>query len=99
MNSRLDANTIKDAISPREFYHSELPAMPTPTRVGWVDAGLCPFHQDRRAGSFKVNIDTGAFRCFSCDAKGADILAFVMQRDRLDFRESLEKLAGEWGLR
>jgi DNA primase len=99
MNSRLDADTIKAAIQPKDYYKSELPTMPQPNRTGWVDGGLCPFHPDRRAGSFKVNIENGAYRCFSCDARGGDVLAFSMQRDGINFQETLEKLAGEWGLR
>jgi len=31
---------------------------------------LCPFHNDRRIGSFSVNILTGRYHCFSCGAKG-----------------------------
>jgi DNA primase len=45
-----------------------------------------------------VNLDSGAFRCFACGARGADILAFAMQRHGLGFRDALDRLGREWGL-
>lgn len=37
----------------------------------------------------------GHFCCFSCGAKGGDVLAFVMQRDGLDFKRAAQSL-GAW---
>lgn len=93
----MKAETLKREIQPADFYQAELPAMPTPKRYGWNDAGLCPFHADAHAGSFRVHTGTGAFCCFSCGARGGDILSFVMLRDGLSFREALELLAADWG--
>lgn len=31
---------------------------------------LCPFHDDKKAGSFFINIQSGMYHCFSCGAKG-----------------------------
>jgi DNA primase len=90
---------LKRGITPTDFYQAELPSMRPPRRIGWNDAGLCPFHADTHAGSFRVHTESGAFRCFACDAQGSDILAFVMLRDGLDFRETLDVLATEWGIR
>lgn len=45
-----------------------------------------------------MNLDTGAFVCFSCGAKGGDIIAFIQQRDGLSFRDAVEKIADEWGV-
>jgi DNA primase len=95
----MKADTIKRAIAPADFYAAELPAMKPPRRIGWNDAGLCPFHADNHAGSFRVQVETGAFHCFACGARGGDILAFVMLRDGLAFREALDMLATEWGIR
>lgn len=89
---------VKYYISPIEFYRTELPTMSRPHRGEWRDGGLCPFHDDRRAGSFRVNLDNGAFNCFSCGTKGGDIIAFIQQRDGLSFPEALNKLTNEWGL-
>lgn len=89
---------IKSYIPPADFYRSELPAMPSPCGGGWRDGGLCPFHNDKHAGSFRVNLETGAFTCFSCGSKGGDIIAFIQQRDDLSFPEAVQKLSDEWGL-
>lgn len=89
--------SVKCGISPANFYRAELPTMLSPRGDGWRDAGLCPFHADQHAGSFRVNLDTGGFKCFACGAKGADIIAFIQLRDGLSFPEALQKLAGEWG--
>jgi len=95
---RPTAEAVKAAIDAGAFYRAELTTMKPTSRRGWVDGGLCPFHQDRNPGSWKVNTLTGAFRCYSCDAHGNDVIAFVMQRRGLSFPEALEALAGEWGV-
>ena len=89
---------IKSYIPPSEFYRAELPTMPPPQGGGWRDGGLCLFHDDKNAGSFRVNLETGAFTCFSCGTKGGDIIAFIQQRDGLSFPEAVQKLTNEWGL-
>ncbi|MEP6605586.1 MAG: CHC2 zinc finger domain-containing protein [Nitrosospira sp.] len=88
---------IKQYIPPAEFYRTELSAMPPLRKHGWHDGGLCPFHDDKRTGSFHVNLETGAFKCFSCGAKGGDIVTFIQQRDALTFNEALQKLSDGWG--
>ena len=90
--------SIKTHIPPADFYHAELLAMPLPRGSGWRDGGLCPFHADKHAGSFRVNLETGAFTCFSCGAKGGDIIAFIQQRDGMSFPEAVQKLTDEWGI-
>ncbi|MXS81519.1 CHC2 zinc finger domain-containing protein [Nitrosomonas oligotropha] len=89
---------VKAYIRPLDFYRSELPDMPPPRGSGWRDGGLCPFHPDKHAGSFRVNLETGAFTCFSCGTKGGDIIAFVQQRDGLSFPEAVQKLSNDWGV-
>lgn len=96
--NRPDAHTLKAAIVPAEFYQYELPNMPVPKGGGWRDGGLCPFHADTRKGNFRVNVDSGAFRCFACNAKGGDAIAFTMQRYGLEFRSALRKLTEVWGV-
>ncbi len=58
--------------------------------------GLCPFHDDKNP-SMSVSATTGTYRCWSCGAKG-DVFNFVMEMDRLTFREALEQLASECGV-
>ena len=101
MRSRpVDVAEVKGQIPPLDFYRAELAGMPAPRRDrGWVDGGLCPFHDDHRAGSFMVNWDPGAFICFSCGARGVDVVALVQMRDGMDFQTALQVLANAWGIR
>jgi DNA primase len=46
-----------------------------------------------------VNLDTGAFRCFSCGARGADVITFVQLRHGLSFPDALRALSDAWGVR
>ena len=89
---------VKTSIPPADFYRAELPTMPVPRGGGWRDGGLCVFHDDKHAGSFRVNLETGAFVCFACGTKGGDIIAFIQQRDGLSFPDATRKLADDWGV-
>ena len=62
-------------------------------RGPWRDA-LCPFHPDT-SPSLRVRIETGAFRCMACGARGGDVLAFHMQRHELRFVAAAKSL-GAW---
>jgi len=67
----LDSATIKNRILPHNFYLKEQSLDRFKAKSGgWVEAGLCPFHKDTNAGSFRINLENGAFICFSCGAKG-----------------------------
>jgi hypothetical protein len=57
---------------------------------GWVSA-LCCFHEDKRP-SLHINLATGGYFCFSCQASGGDVIDFLRQRYSLDFRGALEYL-------
>jgi DNA primase len=61
------------------------------TRRGRAFKGLCPFHDDHTP-SLNVDPERQIYKCFSCGA-GGDIFDFVMNRERLGFREALEALA------
>ena len=91
--SRLSADVLKAALPASAYYPRVLPTMPDRRHAGWVDGGLCPFHDDHRRGNFRINLDSGAFCCFSCGAKGGDILAFHQRRHGLDFQETVRDLA------
>lgn len=53
--------------------------------------GLCPFHDDHDP-SLRVYPDRQTYRCWSCNA-GGDCFTWVMEQDRVGFREALEILA------
>lgn len=93
--ARVSADTVKALLSPRDYYAAELPEAPAHRwrDRAWQDAGLCPFHDDKHAGSFRVHLGTGAYKCFACNAHGGDVLAFHMARYGLDFRGALDALA------
>lgn len=58
--------------------------------------GLCPFHQEKTP-SFSVSRDKQMFYYFGCHA-GGDIFDFMIKRDDLEFKESLEILAAKAGV-
>ena len=79
---KLNADFIKEQVNPLDFYRYELPNAPL-KKVDWNNGGLCPFHADNQAGSFRVNLTTGAFKCFACGMGGSDVIAFVMALSKL----------------
>lgn len=62
-----------------------------PLHGGREYSGLCPFHGDH-SPSMRVYPDRQSFRCWACQT-GGDCFEFVMQRDKISFREALESLA------
>lgn len=94
---KLNADFIKNALNPLDFYRHELPNAPL-KKHGWNEGGLCPFHADNHAGSFRVNVITGAYKCFSCGMAGGDLIAFTMTVYGLRFVDALAKLADDWRL-
>jgi putative DNA primase/helicase len=71
------------------FYAGELPGLKPGS--GDEALALCPFHEDRNP-SLSVNLVTGLFNCFGCDAKG-DVFDFYKKRRGLDFKAALAELA------
>ncbi len=92
----LDAKDVKAAIPAEQFLHDRLPDMKPGT--GWVEAGLCLFHDDKKAGSFYVHTETGASKCHSCGAYSRDIIDFAMAADGTDFPATIRNLAAEYGI-
>ncbi len=66
------------------------------TRRGREHQGLCPFHQEKTP-SFTVNEQKGFYHCFGCGAHGTAI-DFVMQHERMGFRDAVASLAASVGL-
>lgn len=94
---KLTASQVKEAINPYDFYLQEMNLHKFGAKSGqWVVAGLCPFHEDHSVGSFKINLETGGFICFSCGTKGGDIIGFTMMKYRLSFYDALKLVANEW---
>lgn len=66
-------------------------------KAGSVYKGLCPFHNERTP-SFVVYPNSGNWHCFGACGVGGDVFSFVMRKENLDFRETLELLAKEAGV-
>ena len=67
-------------------------------KAGHSFTGLCPFHSNTKSPAFVVWAETGTWKCFGACNTGGDIFSFVMKRDRLEFREALERLAQRAGV-
>jgi DNA primase len=65
-------------------------------RTGKNYSACCPFH-DEKTPSFTVSPDKQFYYCFGCGASG-NTLGFVMDYDRVSFREAAESLAQRAGL-
>lgn len=68
----------------------------TPSRGGAEFKCLCPFHPDTNP-SLVVYPDRQSFRCWACST-GGDCFTWVMEFDKVEFREALETLAKRAGL-
>jgi DNA primase len=64
--------------------------------AGQTFKGRCPFHDDNRP-SFDVDPRRQRYRCWSCGKHG-DVIQFIQEHDRVDFREALELLARRAGI-
>ena len=63
------------------------------TGRGKWQTGPCPFHGG--SDSLRVKVETGAFVCMSCGARGGDVLAFHQAHHGLGFVEAAKAL-GAW---
>ncbi|MCB9436995.1 MAG: DNA primase [Anaerolineales bacterium] len=66
-------------------------------KAGRTYKALCPFHAEKTP-SFVVYPESQHWRCFGSCAEGGDIFTFVMKIEHLDFRDTLQKLAGQAGV-
>lgn len=86
INEVLDRSNIVDVVG------SYVPLK----RAGRNHKACCPFHPEKTA-SFIVSADKQIFHCFGCGA-GGNALTFVMQYEKVNFREALELLAQRSGI-
>jgi DNA primase len=86
-------NNIKSKISLSETIGRDVKLV----RKGREFVGNCPFHSEK-TGSFFVNDEKGKYYCFGCGAHG-DVFTYVMQSKGLTFRQALEQLAHNSGVK
>ncbi|MDA7582531.1 DNA primase, partial [Luminiphilus sp.] len=65
-------------------------------KTGKNYSACCPFHEEKTP-SFSVNPQKQFYYCFGCGA-GGNALGFIMDYERMDFREAIEVLAQAAGL-
>jgi DNA primase len=65
-------------------------------RRGKDFVGLCPFHNEKTP-SFTVNAGKQFFHCFGCKKHG-NAIDFVIERDRVEFKDALRQLAQAAGI-
>ena len=58
---------------------------------------LCPFHDDRHMGSFKVSPKKNTYSCYSCGAHG-DAIGFLMAKQGLSYPDALRWLAKKYSI-
>ena len=66
-------------------------------KAGRTFKGLCPFHTEKTP-SFVVFPDNQSWHCFGSCGIGGDVFSFVMQKEKLDFPETLQLLAQRAGV-
>ena len=58
---------------------------------------LCPFHDDHRAGNFRVYPKGNCYRCFACDAKGGPV-DFLVKGQGMTFPDAIRYLGKKYGI-
>ena len=83
---------IEDRLpSPIDYYPKELKKFHRNSKQA---SALCPFHDDRNP-SFSVNLKSGAFLCFSCDARGRTLISFHQKKYGFSWERACKDL-GVW---
>lgn len=65
-------------------------------KAGKNYSACCPFHQEKTP-SFSVNPEKQFYYCFGCGA-GGNALGFIIDYERMEFREAIESLAQSAGI-
>lgn len=85
----MNKEQVLKKINYSEFYQEFIPSLKVNGKPEAL--GLCPFHDDTNP-SLSVNLKTGLFRCFACDAKG-DVFEFYKRFKDTDFPTALKEIA------
>lgn len=95
MTSRIPQTFIHDVLSRTDIVEI-IGARVSLKRRGNNHIACCPFHQEKTP-SFSVAADKQFYYCFGCGAHG-NVIDFLMQYDRMEFREIITDLATRLGI-
>jgi DNA primase len=84
---------LKDQTELESVVREQVPSL---TQSGSNCKGLCPFHNEKTP-SFYVHPELGYYKCFGCGVHG-DVITFVQEIERVDFKTAVEQLARRIGL-
>lgn len=90
-NIKFDRNLLP---APAKYYGKQFPGMKINSE--WVKVRCC-FHQPDNNPSLNISMINGHFKCFSCGAKGGDVIAFHQQRYKLGFKDAVRSLGAQEG--
>jgi DNA primase len=91
--SRESIEEVRRACDIVEIVHSHVPLK----KKGASWWACCPFH-DEKTPSFSVSPTRQTYKCFGCGAWG-NVIDFVIQHEKLDFVQAVERLADRAGVR
>ena len=82
----------------RNFWGLLASWLPDGKQVGREWVALNPTRADRKAGSFKINMDTGRWADFATGDKGGDPISLYAYLNKLSQRSAAAELLDHWGL-
>lgn len=92
VNRERFTQTAQASVGVRRFYETEF-GVHLPDNDTWTNVpALCPFHADKRSGTFRAHLGGGHFICFSCGAKGGNIFSFYSMRYGVSYGEAVESI-------
>jgi Crassvirales DNA primase len=86
----LNRETLLQKVSMSEILNFYLPGKGSKYKI------ICPFHKDSRP-SLHVNLHKGTYNCYVCNKHG-DGIQYVIERYKVDFKESLKIIANDFNL-
>jgi len=90
----LDIRRIKDAAGILDVIRDFIPNI---RKCGVDYECLCPFHADRKMGSFKISPKRNMYHCFSCGAAGGPV-DFLMDYANMTFPDAICYLGAKYGM-
>jgi len=92
---KVNKDSVRSSIPVEQFYRGYLGEPKSKSSKG--STYFCCFHDDKKTPNLFVN-NEGLFHCFACGQKG-DIFTFYQKVNQTSFKETLECLAEEYGVK